>query len=635
MAEINFLRGWEKRNYHRWIDKLNTALKIKLENLQEDFVVSDHPDFWVEQIQLSLYGQTGTIYHDGLKKNILTVPLLSQLKYLLRNKMLVYRHNLLPYTSSGYILTKVLVGKNEYMLYRVVVNGALPSGTAIFAIIPEHIDGIIATIPNATEARVNQYFATQFPQINEVNGITMISAENTVPTYFSIGYYRKGNWHLDQIPFMPRHESIRIVMLESVIRSRVKSVDLVKHRATFTTPLSEILDHSNPRLPFCLSFISNFENLKSWGHRSGWPDVLRCMNTISNPRGTPLLVVDIIEDIFSWRVLEQERYKQKHVHYNGRSYMIPWSSVKIKDTLHIVRLDDGTILNFKGEWTKHGAPTPEEYDTLMEIKKQEIVVPWIGFWHNPQGMPVWFDGCHSPEEILKRDFMKKSLRNCRGILTLSKYLRDWLRENIPKNSSYTVPVHDLIHPTEIPDLQFDIAKFRANPHKLLIQVGYWLRHRTAINHLTGFHHGEEIYKRVWLYGAKHALDLIPEECDAEGTSDDFSGVYIERVENDQYDRMFTNNLIFLKILKSSANNAIVECMARNTPVVVNRDPAIVEYLGEKYPLFYDTLEQAQTMIFDFDLIEQAHRYMVDNKLSDRVRFENFLQSFREVMLKLA
>ena len=40
-------------------------------------------------------------------------------------------------------------------------------------------------------------------------------------------------------------------------------------------------------------------------------------------------------------------------------------------------------------------------------------------------------------------------------------------------------------------------------------------------------------------------------------------------------------------MDASAVNTIIECKVRNTPVIVNRLPAVVEILGENYPFYYN------------------------------------------------
>ena len=72
--------------------------------------------------------------------------------------------------------------------------------------------------------------------------------------------------------------------------------------------------------------------------------------------------------------------------------------------------------------------------------------------------------------------------------------------------------------------------------------------------------------------------------------------------------MLTSGIVFLDLYDSSANNAVIECIARNTPLLVNKHPAVVEYCGEDYPLYFDNLDHASDMLHDRELIISAHEY---------------------------
>jgi len=81
-----------------------------------------------------------------------------------------------------------------------------------------------------------------------------------------------------------------------------------------------------------------------------------------------------------------------------------------------------------------------------------------------------------------------------------------------------------------------------------------------------------------------------------------------RVSNDIYDRLLSENVIFLEFFSTAANNAVVVCIARNTPLVVNRLPPLEEYLGKDYPLFFDRIEEAAGL-FAVDKILAGHAYL--------------------------
>ena len=75
---------------------------------------------------------------------------------------------------------------------------------------------------------------------------------------------------------------------------------------------------------------------------------------------------------------------------------------------------------------------------------------------------------------------------------------------------------------------------------------------------------------------------------------------------------------------SSANNGIIECMARATPIFINRIPAVVEYLGEGYPLYIDSQFDLEAKIKDLDLIKRAHLYL--KTIRYKVEIGHFLES---------
>jgi len=61
---------------------------------------------------------------------------------------------------------------------------------------------------------------------------------------------------------------------------------------------------------------------------------------------------------------------------------------------------------------------------------------------------------------------------------------------------------------------------------------------------------------------------------------------IEKVSNEEYDKLLTENIVFLCLVDCSAVNTVIECIVRNTPFIINKHPAIVELLGSDYPLYY-------------------------------------------------
>jgi polysaccharide pyruvyl transferase WcaK-like protein len=62
---------------------------------------------------------------------------------------------------------------------------------------------------------------------------------------------------------------------------------------------------------------------------------------------------------------------------------------------------------------------------------------------------------------------------------------------------------------------------------------------------------------------------------------------IDRLENEEYDKILTENIVFINLVDASAVNTLIECLIRNTPIIINKHPAVIELLGNDYPLYYN------------------------------------------------
>ena len=97
--------------------------------------------------------------------------------------------------------------------------------------------------------------------------------------------------------------------------------------------------------------------------------------------------------------------------------------------------------------------------------------------------------------------------------------------------------------------------------------------------------------------------------------------------NDQYDQLLSENIVFLDLYDSVANNTIIECIVRNTPVLVNPLPSVIEYLGIDYPLYFNTLEEAALKAENIDLIIEAHHFLVEHRVKRKLTGKYFRKSW--------
>ena len=105
---------------------------------------------------------------------------------------------------------------------------------------------------------------------------------------------------------------------------------------------------------------------------------------------------------------------------------------------------------------------------------------------------------------------------------------------------------------------------------------------------------------------------------------DNSVVIIPQMDNVSYDDLLSKNIVFLKLWDAAAVNTIVECIVRNTPIVVNPLPAVVELLGQDYPLYFESIDNTDSVVTLSNIVS-AYNYLYS---MDKSKFEGhfFLQS---------
>jgi hypothetical protein len=256
--------------------------------------------------------------------------------------------------------------------------------------------------------------------------------------------------------------------------------------------------------------------------------------------------------------------------------------------------------------------------------------PWTGFFHNPPTMPPWFPDEPRLTKLLKRDDVLRSMENCVGLFTLSEHLAEFLRGELK------LPTSALIFPTEIPDHIFSFEAFLANPRKRVVSVGWWLRRAMSIFYLPL--DAQTPYRKARLnFGGplddtsrglarlEFVHDWRHRKLDDRFKSNTEELPYLPHRE---FDRLLAENIVYLDLYDSSANNAVVECIARATPLLVNKIAPVVEYLGADYPLYFETLEEAAAKALDFDMVRRAHEHLLTCPARARLSQQAFLDDFR-------
>jgi len=288
-----------------------------------------------------------------------------------------------------------------------------------------------------------------------------------------------------------------------------------------------------------------------------------------------------------------------------------------------------------------------EYEFLSLTGIIPYTKPWIGVFHHT---PDQNYSMNNLTNLFATKNFQESLKYCKGVIVLSESNREFVQSRLKD-----IHVLKLYHPTEFPDKLFDFNIFQKN--KGIVQIGAWLRNTYAIYELNV----PEEYHKLVLKGkdmgnyflSKSDIDNIinmiktvgagdhdtnrisggKEECRISGGNHNKnkyslglanlikqnhdSVTLLEGLNNTQYDHLLTQNIVFINLVDAAAVNTILECIARNTPILVNRLPATEEYLGRDYPLFYDSYEHAYELLSNDKNIKNGYKYLIK---MDKSRF---------------
>jgi len=242
---------------------------------------------------------------------------------------------------------------------------------------------------------------------------------------------------------------------------------------------------------------------------------------------------------------------------------------------------------------------------------------WFGIIHCTPITPPYLDIANISNLFKNTNFLK-SLNTCIGLFTLNSYITNYISSKL-SDINIKIPIHTLKHPVTTDDIiQFDYAKYKNNKNKKLIQIGQQLRKMTSIYLLEE----NDTFEKMWLTGTKDhekCKKLFENEIKYLGIDNDIiesSSVvptYIDDIE--KYDLLLSKNIVFIDLFDAAANNTILECIVRNTPIIVNNLPQVFEYLGQNYPLYFNKLDEVQYLLTDQQILK-AHLYLKDLNKND-------------------
>jgi hypothetical protein len=347
-------------------------------------------------------------------------------------------------------------------------------------------------------------------------------------------------------------------------------------------------------------------------------------------------------------------------------------------------LPNGIICDMYVDRTFHWANSYMAYQGIIPYTS-----PWCGFVHHTDD--TFYSNYNSTNLFDVPEFIQ-SLHTCLAIFVLSEPLAAYFRSKLSVAAPH-VKVITFVHPVVDPITLFNTNNYDRNKNKKLINIGAWMRNPFTIYRLgnlpiqrailngkeMGDHippknfriaHAEisPIISRIgssneilpslpcrpvvsiprWVIMAEEWLQslgiqtlyyqdsvLYIKDHDRVAELNNTINEMIAQVNvidyrsNEDYDNLLANNIVFLDLIDAAAVNTIIECIVRRTPVIVNKIPGTVALLGEKYPLFYNNINEVSKLV-KTEKIEEGCKYLrrLDTK---RYTIDFFLKQMEDVV----
>jgi hypothetical protein len=382
-----------------------------------------------------------------------------------------------------------------------------------------------------------------------------------------------------------------ILNIPKVVKKYMKSnnLDIIPEDVYFTTimdtySIGKLADYETAYKFSSESIINNnsFGGHQFWLNNENWKLILyKNVIVTFQPRN-----MDIIEHRGGWSNVIKYIYKQQLYHADSE---IIFYDVLEKDFL----------------WEK---------ERIVSSNKK-----WFGIVHCTKNTPDYLDIVNISNFFVENSPFLKNIHNCLFLIALAPNVVDYLKIKFNELNIH-VDIYLLSHPinqeNNIPF--FSVDKYIKNNKKKLIHIGQQLRKMTSIYLLN------TDLEKLWLTGTRHTKKIeFLFNCECKYLNlphldiNSISHKYTDTFE--EYDNLLSENIVFLDLFDAAANNTILECIIRQTPILVNKLPGTIYYLGEKYPMFFEKLEDIPNLITIENIIN-THNYLKTLKTADVNQF---------------
>ena len=256
---------------------------------------------------------------------------------------------------------------------------------------------------------------------------------------------------------------------------------------------------------------------------------------------------------------------------------------------------------------------------------------WVAISHVPTRLPEWMVKTKAYKPLTTALFSSKAWNmakgHCQKLFAFSQDHADILNVQTGlKTTALRIPQPEV-------GKRWSWEVFKANQEKQIIQVGWWLMRMHGIYLLP-----DSGYQKLWVRRPESNIDGV---FGAERVHFRERFIFFDHMDNSvnvsnhlppqDYEERLSANIAFAHYYDASAPDFLLQCIARHTPILINPLPAVREYLGDDYPLYYYFYKDAAKKASNYDLLHKAHEHLTVLSEKMDVNPEGFASQIRNAL----
>jgi FkbM family methyltransferase len=280
----------------------------------------------------------------------------------------------------------------------------------------------------------------------------------------------------------------------------------------------------------------------------------------------------------------------------------------LEDTTYAAEIRASLVEQIREHARQHDLLFVEEVSAIPPTRIAELSTPWLGLCAAPNRLPPWAgrtlayrDVIYSSDLAHLRQTAKTA---CRGLVLFSEDHAAFLAaSDLP-----LITVKCLLPRVS---RHWNQRDFDANRVKSIVQHGWWLM---RVHGLALFPSG--LYRKLWIRTPSRELAEV-HRAERQALQHRFGPLDALLTPLDELaeparpdlEQILCTNIAFAHFRDASAPTFLMTCIAHHTPILVNPLPAIREYLGDDYPLYYYFYEDALDKASDPERLRAAHEHL--------------------------